>query len=138
MTAKKGTLTLLVGKKGRHPTGGLEVFSNPSSSRLSEITLHCEEFTSTCPITGQPDFGEVIIEYRPDKWCIESKSLKLYLWTYREKGTFCEALSVQILRDIVKACSPPICAVTVIQRPRGGIGLKAKSTYYKGVNTPTN
>jgi 7-cyano-7-deazaguanine reductase len=78
----------------------LEVFDNPHPERDYDITIRCPEFTSVCPRTGQPDFGEIIIEYCPDKLCIELKSLKLYLQGYRNKGIFYETLTNDILDDL--------------------------------------
>ena len=78
-------------------------------------------------MTGQPDFQTVVIEYAPRALCIESKSLKLYLWTFREEGTFCEALSAEIAQDVVNACDCHWCRVTIDQAPRGGIAIKVLS-----------
>ena len=76
-------------------------------------------------MTGQPDFSAVTIEYQPDEWCIESKSLKLYLWSFRNETAFCESLAAQIAADIREACKPKKCKVTVAQKARGGIALTA-------------
>jgi len=99
----------------------LELFDNPRPGRDYVITIRCPEFTSVCPKTGQPDFGEVIIEYCPDKSCIELKSLKFYMQGYRDKGIFYEALTNDILDDLVKVCRPRRMKVTSRFRPRGGI-----------------
>ena len=99
----------------------LELFDNPNPERDYVITIKCPEFTSVCPRTGQPDFGEIIIEYRPDKLCIELKSLKLYMQSYRDKGIFYEALTNDILNDLSGACKPRWMKVTSRFRPRGGI-----------------
>lgn len=82
-------------------------------------------------MTGQPDFSTIVIEYEPDGRCIESKSLKLYLWTYREEGAFCEALSKEIAADIMDAAHPKYVKVTVRQAPRGGIAIDAESELWK-------
>ena len=76
-------------------------------------------------MTGQPDFETITIEYEPDAHCIESKSLKLYLWSFRDEGVFCEALSAEIAADVMAAARPFSCTVTVEQRPRGGITIRA-------------
>jgi 7-cyano-7-deazaguanine reductase len=92
---------------------------------VSEVCLTSEEFTSFCPLTGQPDFGTVTIEYQPDKLCIESRSLKYYLWSYRDEGAFYEAVAARIADDVVYAVAPKRVAVTVTQNVRGGIGIVA-------------
>ena len=99
----------------------LELFDNPQPERDYTITIRCSEFTSVCPKTGQPDFGEIIIEYRPDKSCIELKSLKFYLQSYRNKGIFYESLTNDILDDLSGACEPRWMKVTAQFTPRGGI-----------------
>ncbi len=99
----------------------LELFDNPCPERDYCITIRCPEFTSLCPKTGQPDFGEIIIEYRPEKLCIELKSLKFYMQSYRNKGIFYEALTNDILDDLVAACGPRWMKVRSLFTPRGGI-----------------
>ena len=112
-----------LGKKVDGPSRQLETFSAPSG--VSLITFTTDEFTSHCPVTRQPDFSSVTIEYIPDQLCIESKSLKLYLWSFRDETAFCEALASQIAKDIQSACQPKHCKVTVAQKARGGIALTA-------------
>ncbi len=116
-------LTIL-GSKVNRPAKRLETF--PAPTGLSSVKFCTEEFTSLCPVTGQPDFCTVTIEYKPDSLCLESKSLKLYLWTFREHGAFCEALACEIAQDIAAAIAPSAIVVTVAQRPRGGISLEAR------------
>ena len=99
----------------------LELFDNPKPGRDYTITIRCPEFTSVCPKTGQPDFGEIIIEYCPDKSCIELKSLKLYMQSYRDRGVFYEALTNEILDDLSGACKPRRMKITSRFTPRGGI-----------------
>ncbi len=99
----------------------IELFANPRPERDYRITIRCPEFTSVCPRTGQPDFGEIIIEYCPDKVCIELKSLKLYMQSYRSKGIFYEALTNAILDDLADVCKPRWMKVTSRFTPRGGI-----------------
>ena len=82
--------------------------------------LESDEVTSLCPVTGQPDWETVRIEFEPGPYCIESKSLKLYLWSFREEGAFCEALAARIAQDVYEACKPAWVKVTVTQKPRGG------------------
>ena len=91
------------------------------------ITMEATEFTALCPRTGQPDFGSVTVEYVPRDKCIESKSLKYYLWSYRNEGVFCETLAAQIADDIVYAIDPRVVEVEVTQNIRGGIGIVASA-----------
>jgi len=119
-------LTIL-GKQVREPTKKLETFENPG---VESVTMTCHEFTSLCPITGQPDWGTIEIMYHPDKKCLESKSLKLYLWTFREEGSFCEALAKQICDDVFEVLRPTWVQVSVTQTPRGGIGITASAVRY--------
>lgn len=114
-----------LGKRVTGPSKELETF--PAPKGVTEIVFKTDEFTSHCPVTQQPDFSEVTIEYVPNELCIESKSLKLYLWSFREETAFCESLAVQIAQDIKKACSPKYCKVTVAQKARGGISLTASA-----------
>ncbi len=105
-----------------------EAFPAPN---VQEITFRALEFTSICPKTGQPDFGQVEISYVPDAKCIESKSLKFYLWAFREEGSYCESLAAQIADDFVFAIDPDKVEVTVYQSARGGIELKTTAVRTK-------
>ncbi|OEH92724.1 preQ(1) synthase [Bacillus solimangrovi] len=98
---------------------------------VQEVTFDALEFTSVCPKTSQPDFGSVTISYVPDESCIESKSLKFYLWSFRDEGAYCESLAAQIADDIVYAIDPKRVDVTVYQTPRGGIKLKTNAVREK-------
>jgi 7-cyano-7-deazaguanine reductase len=109
----------------------VEMFENPYPQRDYSITIRCPEFTSVCPRTGQPDFGEVIIEYRPDKLCIELKSLKFYMQSYRNKGIYYEALTNEILEDLSSACRARWMKVTSRFTPRGGITTEVAAEYNK-------
>ncbi|MCP8615797.1 preQ(1) synthase [Salirhabdus salicampi] len=104
---------------------GREILKNEAfpSPNVQKIKFNALEFTAVCPKTGQPDFGRVEIEYIPDEKCIESKSLKFYLWSYRDEGAFCETLAAQIAEDVVYAIDPKQVEVTVYQSARGGIEL---------------
>lgn len=102
----------------------LETFDNRYPKSTYWIRFQTSEFTSLCPITGQPDFGTVTIEYVPGRKCIESKSLKLYLFSYRNHGSFAEAITNQIRDDIVKACRPRKLKVTTDFTARGGITIR--------------
>ena len=99
----------------------LKVFANPQLSRKYEIHFNCPEFTCLCPKTGQPDFAAIDIFYVPDKLCIELKSLKLYIWSYRDKGAYHEAVINEILNDFVKACKPRYVKISGDFNVRGGI-----------------
>ena len=107
----------------------LECFSNRYSDRDYWITFECPEFTTRCPVTNQPDFGRVVINYVPDKKCIESKSLKLYLFSYRNFNTFHEESVNRIMDDIVSACAPHEIIVEGYFNPRGGISINVKATH---------
>jgi 7-cyano-7-deazaguanine reductase len=91
------------------------------------ITLEATEFTALCPRTGQPDFGTVTIEYLPADLCIESKSLKYYLWSFRNEGVFCESIAARIADDIMYAIEARALEVEVTQNIRGGIGIVARA-----------
>lgn len=112
----------------------LELFENPRPGRDYVITTRCPEFTSVCPVTGQPDFGEILIEYTPDKLCIELKSLKFYMQSYRNQGIFYERLTNDILDDLVAACKPKWMRVTSKFTPRGGISTDVCVEYSKEID----
>jgi len=104
----------------------LECFPSPGTGY---VELVCDEVSTLCPVTGQPDFVKVTINYSPDKLCIETKSLKLYLWSFRNKGVFAEALAVEICDALVKLLSPHGLEVEVKYQSRGGILLSATANY---------
>ena len=108
----------------------IELFDNPRPQRDYLITIRCPEFTSVCPKTGQPDFGEIIVEYRPDKSCIELKSLKFYMQSYRNKGIFYESLTNEILDDLSGACQPRWMKITARFTPRGGITTEVVAEHH--------
>lgn len=103
------------------PSKQLEFFPNPAPARDYEIQFECPEFTCVCPKTGQPDFATIRIRYTPDERCVELKSLKLYLWSFREEGHFHEAVTNQILDDLVALVSPRKMTVEGDFYVRGGI-----------------
>ena len=107
----------------------IETFPNPQPGRDYEIDIQCPEFTSVCPKTGLPDFGEIRISYVPDARCIELKALKYYLVGFRDRGIFYEAVTTQILDDLVAACAPRRMTVTGDFTPRGGIKTMVTATY---------
>lgn len=113
------------------PSKELQTFPNPEPGRDYVIHHVCPEFTSLCPITGQPDFATIYITYIPDNRCIELKSLKLYLWSYRNEGAFFEKVTNQILDDLVRACQPRWMKVVGRFNVRGGIRSTVIAEYHK-------
>jgi 7-cyano-7-deazaguanine reductase len=111
------------------PSKQLETFSNPRPERDFEITMECPEFTCLCPRTGQPDFATIRIRYVPAELCVELKSLKLYLWSYRDEGAFHEAVINRILDDLVEACCPKAMTVVGDFNVRGGIHTTVTAEY---------
>ena len=122
-------LTLL--RRDAKPAKKLETFPNHHPKRDYVVTLKTEEFTCVCPATGQPDFAKLTIKYIPDKRIIESKSLKLYLWSYRDEGAFHEHVTNVILDDLVSALKPRWCKVTADFAVRGGISITIDAEYKK-------
>jgi len=103
------------------PSKNIDVFDNPNPGRDYEIEFECPEFTCLCPLTGQPDFARFRITYIPDQKCVELKSLKLYLWSYRDEGAFHEAVTNTILDDLVAATEPHLMEIRGEWFVRGGI-----------------
>ena len=115
-------LTVL-GSTVRHAIEHVEVF--PAPVGVTTVRFTTDELASMCPVTEQPDLARVVIEYTPDAWCIESKSLKLYLWGFRERAVFAEALAAEIANEVMTTAEPHAVTVTLTQRPRGGIEVEA-------------
>ncbi|MBK8481268.1 MAG: NADPH-dependent 7-cyano-7-deazaguanine reductase QueF [Proteobacteria bacterium] len=111
------------------PGRALVSFANPHPERDYEVRLDCPEFTCVCPVTGQPDFATIRIVYVPDRLCVELKSLKLYLWSFREVGSYHEAVTNQILDDLRLALTPRRLHVEGDFRVRGGIHTVVAVTY---------
>lgn len=107
----------------------LEVFDNAYPQRDYKIVHSAPEFTSVCPVTGQPDFGTIIIEYIPDSLCIELKSLKFYLNSYRNDGIYFESVTNKILDDLVEVCKPRYMSITADFNVRGGISSVVNAEY---------
>ncbi len=103
------------------PATTLETFANPNPERDYTIHIDTPEFTCLCPMTGQPDFADIEIEYVPDRLCVELKSLKLYFWSYRDQGAFHEAVTNQILEDLVAVLAPRFLRVNADFNVRGGV-----------------
>jgi 7-cyano-7-deazaguanine reductase len=114
------------------PRETFETFSNPKPGRDYAIKIRVPEFTCLCPKTGQPDFATLELVYVPDQSCIELKSLKLYVWSYRDKGAFHEAVTNQILDDIVAACSPRYARLKARFNVRGGIYTTVTAQHQAG------
>jgi len=114
---------------GTQPSKDLEWFENPAPKRDYEIRFECPEFTCLCPKTGQPDFATIRIEYTPEATCVELKSLKLYLWSFRDEGAFHEAVTNRILDDLVAAVSPRRMRVEGDFWVRGGIHTVVVASY---------
>ena len=113
----------ILGSTVRHPVEHVEVFPAPAHVTLVRFTN--DELNSMCPVTQQPDLSTVVIEYAPADWCVESKSLKLYLWSFRDRAVFAEALAAEIAGEIMHSARPHRVKVTLTQRPRGGIEVQA-------------
>ena len=115
-----------LGHAGSEHYAGLETFPNPG---VALVEMTSDELVAMCPVTNQPDMYVATIEYEPDKLCLESKSLKLYLAAFRSEGAFCEALAVQVRDDVAKALelSPDRVSVTLEQKARGGITIVAST-----------
>jgi len=109
----------------------LETFENQYPETEYEIDISCPEFTCVCPKTGQPDFATIHLKYVPDKLCIELKSLKLYMFSYRDEGAFHEHVTNKILDDIVEACKPIRAEVTGDFNVRGGIKTIVRANYFR-------
>jgi 7-cyano-7-deazaguanine reductase len=131
-TKKPGSLTLLGRSEAKIPSSPdearLETFPNPAR-RNYRIHFETDDFTSLCPVTGQADFARIDIDYVPDRLCVESKSLKFYLASYRSERAFNEAVTNRILDDFVKACAPREAIVTAQFSARGGIALTVRAEY---------
>lgn len=134
-TKQIGGLTLLGNSKAafpKEPTRAiLESFPNPNSKRDYTIRVDAPDFTSLCPVTGQPDFAQIVIEYIPDQRCIETKSLKLYLASFRNSCAFNEAVVNRMLDDLVAACQPRYMKLEGKFAARGGIALTVTAEHRK-------
>ena len=115
-------LTVL-GHTVRHPIEHVEVF--PAPANVTTVRFTTDEVSSMCPVTEQPDLSNVVIEYAPAGWCVESKSLKLYLWGFRDRPVFAEAMAAEIAGEMMTTAKPRWVTVTLTQRPRGGIEVQA-------------
>jgi 7-cyano-7-deazaguanine reductase len=119
------------------PSKDLQTFDNPNPKSDYTIRITVPEFTCLCPLTGQPDFADFVIEYVPDQKCVELKSLKLYFWTFREEGGFHEKLSNEILTDLAKLTNPRFMRLTANWNVRGGIYTTVVCEHKSASWTPT-
>ena len=117
-------LTVL-GRTVQHAIDHVEVF--PAPKNVTEVAFETDELMSMCPVTNQPDISSLTIEYVPDAHCIESKSLKLYLWGFRDRAVFAEALAAEIAGEVMHSAKPHRVRVELVQQPRGGITVSAVS-----------
>lgn len=129
-------LTLL-GREVTEPVRQLETFPNRHPGREYWVTLRTDEFTCVCPMTGQPDFATLTIRYVPDQRIVESKSLKLYLWSFRNEGAFHEHVTNVILDDLVEVLDPMRCEVTGDFNVRGGIAITVEAKYEREQDSAT-
>jgi 7-cyano-7-deazaguanine reductase len=113
------------------PSKKLEAFPNRAPGRFYLVTLESDEFTCKCPMTGQPDFANIRVQYVPHEKVVESKSFKLYLWSYRDEGAFHEHVVNKILDDLVGILDPHWCKVTGVFNIRGGIGITVEAEHTK-------
>ena len=122
-------------KNGPH-AGLLETFPNRFPQRPYIVSIAFPEYTSLCPVTGQPDFGTVVVEYIPHEKCVESKSFKLYMFAYRNHQSFMETITNTVLEDMVKVLDPLWCRVKGLFSPRGGTHLHVFAEYFKETEDP--
>ncbi len=113
----------VLGATVRHPIEHVEVF--PAPEHVTEVRFSTDEVMSLCPVTGQPDISSIEVSYVPDQWCVESKSLKLYLWGFRERAVFAEALAAEIAGEFMASAKPKHVTVRLRQHPRGGITIES-------------
>jgi len=121
-SSEAAELTIL-GSRVTGPVEHVEVF--PAPPTVTSVQFTTEEVVSRCPVTGQPDLSSLSIEYVPGEFCVESKSLKLYLWSFRDRAVFAEALAAEVAAEIDQSARPHSVTVVLTQRPRGGIVIQA-------------
>lgn len=127
-----------LGARQHRPGTGLDTFPNPAAERDYTIRMEIPEFTCLCPVTGQPDFARLLVEYVPDTLCVELKSLKLYIWSFRDRGAFHEAVTNEILGHLAAATSPRYMRVTARFNVRGGIETTVVAEHRKEGWTPVS
>ncbi len=129
-TKSKNEGLIALGRKAA-PSKKLEAFPNKAPHRYYLVTLETDEFTCLCPVTGQPDFANITVQYIPDKKIVESKSFKLYLWSFRNEGAFHEHVINRMLDDFIKVVDPHWCKITGQFNIRGGIGINVDAEHTK-------
>ncbi|HEX5166038.1 MAG TPA: preQ(1) synthase [Thermomicrobiales bacterium] len=122
-------MSTLLGANPTTATKDLEIFQNPNPERDYTIEISSPEFTCLCPVTGQPDFAEITLRYVPDQYCVELKSFKLYLWSFRNEGAFHEAVTNQILDEVVGKIAPREATVIGKFNVRGGLYTTVTATH---------
>lgn len=127
-----------LGAVRNEPSRQLDVFPNPNPERDYTIEISSPEFTCLCPITGQPDFATITLRYIPDQLCIELKAFKMYLWSFRNDGAFHEAVTNQMLSDVVAAINPREATVTGVFNVRGGLYTTVIASHTQPGRTPSN
>jgi 7-cyano-7-deazaguanine reductase len=125
----------LLGQGGTHPQRKLETFPNRHPNRRYTVKLETNEFTAVCPMTGQPDFATIRVEYIPNERIVESKSFKLYIWSFRNEGIFHEHVTNVMLDDLVEALDPHWCRVTGEFSVRGGIAITVTAEHTRPEST---
>jgi len=128
--AVRPTMKKISKRVSTRPSRQMETFANPRPGRDYEITIDYPEFTCLCPITGQPDFAEIEITYIPDAVCVELKSLRNYLWSFRNQGAFHEAVTNKIADDLVKLLQPRWLQVDAAFQARGGIATRVRAEHF--------
>jgi len=126
----------MVDRNITHPSATIDVFPNPNPGRDYAIRIRTPEFTCLCPVTGQPDFAELLLEYIPDARCVELKSLKLYIWSFRERGCYHEAVTNEIADYLVRELEPRFLRLTGIFNVRGGLYTSVVAEHRKSGWTP--
>jgi 7-cyano-7-deazaguanine reductase len=130
MTTKDDLKDLtLLGQGGTQPSKQLETFPNRHPDRRYKVRLETDEFTAVCPLTGQPDFAKLRVEYIPNEKIVESKSFKLYIWSFRNEGIFHEHVTNVILDDLIEALDPHWCRVVADFSVRGGIAITVEAEH---------
>jgi 7-cyano-7-deazaguanine reductase len=124
-------LTQLGEKPTAEPTKVLEVFPNPNPERDYHVKIDSPEFTCLCPKTGQPDFAEIKLDFIPDEFCVELKSLKLYYWSFRDEGHFHEKVTNMIASDLIEVMDPRYLKVTAVFNVRGGVYTTVEVEHHK-------
>jgi 7-cyano-7-deazaguanine reductase len=122
----------LLGVSVKQPVEHIQALPLHDAHKMKTVTFNITEFTAVCPVTNQPDYYDISIEINPGDFSIESKSLKLWLWQYRDKGIFCETITQEVLDEVVSIIRPVAATVSVTQASRGGIQVCSVASYFFG------